>query len=67
MIKKILITVLLTGCTAGQGAKLAPPIKTGTVCARFEVLVCDAKYRECWCQTVDANLEENTTWLVHIN
>ena len=64
MIKKILITVLLTGCTAGQGIKLAPPVKTGTVCARFEVLVCDAKYRECWCQTVDANLEDTKTWLV---
>lgn len=64
MIKKTLIAILLTGCTAGQGAKLAPPIKTGTVCARFEVLVCDAKYRECWCQTVDANLEDTKTWLV---
>jgi hypothetical protein len=64
MIKKILITVLLTGCTAGQGVKTAPPVKTGTVCARFEVLVCDAKYRECWCQNVDANLEDTKTWLV---
>lgn len=61
---RILLALMLIGCTAGQGVKTAPPVKTGTVCARFEVLVCDAKYRECWCQPIDANLEDTKTWLV---
>jgi len=61
---RILLALMLMGCTAGQAVKLAPPVKTGTVCARFEVLMCDAKYRECWCQNVDANLEDTKTWLV---